>query len=192
LTALASTEAEASAITDILPSAPRAAHVHQPAHEPTSGTTTSPMHASVNAPGDRRSRPIHLLRAPSFNPPSFDEDTAPPPMLVDSGSNPSGAPATTPPPTYDTVVGTPSVDGLADYFARLADYGLEDNDDSGSDGDETPPRILERSGRVNVAHPRTPGGRMPSRSLELSRPPINLNIENMAKRRNAAGSNPAS
>ncbi|KAM3541192.1 hypothetical protein ARSEF1564_005883 [Beauveria bassiana] len=196
LTALASTEAEASAVTDILPSAPRAAHVHEPAHEPTTsgGTATSPMHASANAAGDRRWRPIHLLRTPSFNPPSFDEDTAPPPMLVDSGSNhPYGAPATTPPPTYDAVVGTPSVDGLADYFARLADYGLEGNEeDSGSDGDETPPRILERSGRVNVAHPRTPGGRMPSRSLELARPMMNLNIENMAKRRNAAGSNPAS
>ncbi len=50
-------------------------------------------------------RPIHMLRAPSFNPPAFDADEPPPPIA-------------TPPPLYDNVVGTPSVDGLADYFAR--------------------------------------------------------------------------
>ncbi|TQV91961.1 arrestin domain-containing protein [Cordyceps javanica] len=198
--ALAPAESEmAPSVADVLPAAPRAAHVHQPAHEPVSGSG-SPTRASVDGPaGDdhRRFRPIHLLRAPSFSPPSFDEDTAPPPMLVDGGRGggddgaASGTPAMTPPPTYDTVVGTPSVDGLADYFARLADYGLGgDDDDSGSDGDETPPRILDRSGRVNVAHPRTPGGRrMPSRSLEISRPPMNLNLEDLAKHRNAAASN---
>ncbi|KAJ6787874.1 hypothetical protein PWT90_08931 [Aphanocladium album] len=188
--ALAPTEHEATPVTDIMPAPPRAAHVHQPPHEPVSGSS-SPTRGSADAPAERESRPIHLLRVPSFNPPSFDDDTAPPPMLVDSGSDSSGTPAMTPPPTYDTVVGTPSVDGLADYFARLADYGLEDHEDSGSEGDETPPRILERSGRVNVAHPRTPGGRMPSRSLELSRPPMNLSLENLPKRRNAAASNPA-
>ncbi|OAA57288.1 arrestin domain containing protein [Cordyceps fumosorosea ARSEF 2679] len=175
--------ADCDAATDVLPAAPRAAHVHQPVHEPSrSGNNGSP---------DRSSRPIHLLRAPSFSPPSFDEDTAPPPMLVDSGGGGGGGvPAMTPPPTYDTVVGTPSVDGLADYFARLADYfarladyGFEGEEDE-SDGEETPPRILERSGRVNVAHPRTPGGRMPSRSLEIARPPVNLNLEDLAKRRN--------
>jgi hypothetical protein len=46
-----------------------------------------------------------MLRAPSFNPPAFDADEPPPPIA-------------TPPPLYDNVVGTPSVDGLADYFAR--------------------------------------------------------------------------
>lgn len=177
--ALAPAEGEPQ-VVDALPAAPRAAHVHQPAHEPTSGNT-SPTRAPVDPEAtERASRPIHLLRTPSFNPPSFEEDTAPPPMLVDNGSD-SGTPAMTPPPTYDTVVGTPSVDGLADYFARLAEHGLEDND-SGSDGEETPPRILERSGRVNVAHPRTPGGRMPSRSLELSRPPMNLSLDSLPKR----------
>lgn len=179
-----SSVALADADPDMLPAAPRAAHVHQSTHEPGSGT-------SETHPTDRAARPIHLLRAPSFSPPGFDEDTAPPPMLVDGDDSlPPGArppPAMTPPPTYDAVVGTPSVDGLADYFARLADYGLED--DSASDGDETPPRILERSGRVNVAHPRTPGGRMPSRSLEITRPPINLNLQDLAKRRNAAAAN---
>jgi hypothetical protein len=104
-------------------------------------------------------RPIHLLRYPSYNPPAFDDDEAPPALP-------------TPPPEYDHVVGTPSVDGLADYFARLADY-----DDGDSDTDDefgTPSRILERTGRVNVANPRTPGagGRVPSRSLEITRPPV--------------------
>ncbi|KAJ6261942.1 hypothetical protein Dda_2741 [Drechslerella dactyloides] len=55
-------------------------------------------------------RPMHLLRAPSFNPPAFDDDIAPPPLA-------------TPPPHYDTVGG-----GLADYFARLADQTAEDED----------------------------------------------------------------
>lgn len=50
-------------------------------------------------------RPIHLIRAPSFNPPPFDAEDPPPPMP-------------TPPPLYDQVVGTPSHDGLADYFDR--------------------------------------------------------------------------
>lgn len=170
-------------VAEILPAAPRAAHIHQPAHEPTSSNTSPTRTPSEPAP-QHNPRPIHLLRVPSFNPPSFEDDTAPPPMLVGDGSDAS-SPAMTPPPTYDTVVGTPSVDGLADYFARLADYGLDDNDSS-SDGDETPPRILDRSGRVNVVHPRTPGGRMPSRSLEITRPPMNLSLDSLPKRRNAA------
>ncbi|KAK6208141.1 hypothetical protein LQW54_007049 [Pestalotiopsis sp. IQ-011] len=101
-------------------------------------------------------RPIHLMRYPSFNPPAFDEDEAPPPLP-------------TPPPQYDHVVGTPSVDGLADYFARLAEF--DDGDSDNSDEEiGTPTRIMDR-GRVNVANPRTPGGRsVPSRSLDLARP----------------------
>jgi hypothetical protein len=103
-------------------------------------------------------RPMHLIRYPSHNPPAFDDDDPPPPMP-------------TPPPCYDLVVGTPSVDGLADYFARLADY------DGGSDSEDEDinvrSRLTERTGRVNVPHPRTPGGRLvPSRSLELHRPPV--------------------
>ncbi len=50
-------------------------------------------------------RPIHMLRNPSFNPPAFDAEEPPPPIA-------------TPPPLYDHVIGTPSHDGLADYFAR--------------------------------------------------------------------------
>ncbi|KAI1161938.1 hypothetical protein F5B18DRAFT_662794 [Nemania serpens] len=103
-------------------------------------------------------RPMHLLRYPSHNPPAFDADDPPPPMP-------------TPPPQYELVVGTPSVDGLADYFARLADY---DGDSDSGDEDLNPPsRLTERTGRVNVPHPRTPGGRLvPSRSLEIQRPPL--------------------
>ncbi|KAJ2974555.1 hypothetical protein NUW58_g8623 [Xylaria curta] len=102
-------------------------------------------------------RPMHLLRYPSHNPPAFDADDPPPPTL-------------TPPPQYDLIVGTPSVDGLADYFARLADY---DGDSDSEDEDVTVRnRLTERTGRVNVPHPRTPGGRLVSRSLEIQRPPI--------------------
>ncbi|KAK8026538.1 hypothetical protein PG991_003594 [Apiospora marii] len=105
------------------------------------------------------SRPIHLMRYPSFNPPAFEEDEAPPP-LADL------------PPQYDMVVGTPSVDGLADYFARLADYD-EGDSDSGDEDFGHPSRITGRNGRVNVANPRTPGGRsIPSRSVEIQRPPL--------------------
>ncbi|KAI3320398.1 hypothetical protein HD806DRAFT_231123 [Xylariaceae sp. AK1471] len=103
-------------------------------------------------------RPMHLLRYPSYNPPAFDADVPPPPMP-------------TPPPQYDLVVGTPSVDGLADYFTRLAHY--DGDSDSGDEGLNAPSRLTERTGRVNVPHPRTPGGRLvPSRSLEIQRPSI--------------------
>jgi hypothetical protein len=50
-------------------------------------------------------RPIHMLRNPSYNPPPFDAEEPPPPMV-------------TPPPLYDHIIGTPSHDGMADYFAR--------------------------------------------------------------------------
>ena len=91
-----------------------------------------------------------------------------------------------PPPCYDAIVGTPSVDGLADYFSRLANY--EDDDSSSSDGvDGTrPARLTERTGRVNVANPMSPGGfgeqPVPSRSLELQRPVI-LNMPSAPDRR---------
>ncbi|KAL1837362.1 hypothetical protein VTJ49DRAFT_3957 [Mycothermus thermophilus] len=62
---------------------------------------------SLTPPG--LDRPIHLIRYPSHNPPAFDAEEPPPPLQ-------------TPPPNYDAVIGTPSVDGLADYFARLAAY----------------------------------------------------------------------
>lgn len=68
-------------------------------------------------------RPIHLIRHPSHNPPAFDADE-PPPQL----------PLQTPPPQYDLIVGTPSVDGLADYFARLAAYEGEGGVSGADDG----------------------------------------------------------
>jgi len=145
---------------DNLPAPPQAAHIH----------------------GQQDPRPIHLLRVPSFNPPAFEDDVAPPPaMNSDPDSLESGA--VTPPPRYDVVVGTPSVDGLADYFARLADYDGPDSDSS--DSDDTPPRIITRNGRVNVAHPHTPGRRMPSRSVEIPRPTINLDMAALTRRSRA-------
>ncbi|KAK6333382.1 hypothetical protein TWF718_011196 [Orbilia javanica] len=81
---------------------------------------------------DGTPRPMHLLRAPSFNPPAFDDDIAPPPLA-------------TPPPHYDTVGS-----GLADYFARLADQAADDDDteeDDSPSGDlaVTSPTRLARS-----------------------------------------------
>ncbi|TFB06085.1 hypothetical protein CCMA1212_001403 [Trichoderma ghanense] len=176
------------ALVDSMPAPPQAAHLHSGAPSGSSGavgrqspTTWSPEHSA---------RPIHLLRAPSFNPPAFDDDTAPPPAgtIMYDGTPADIPPIMTPPPQYDAVVGTPSVDGLADYFTRLAEYGLGDeHEGSGSDGDESPARILDRSGRVNVAHPRTPGGRrMPSRSMEISRPPIDLNMTSLLQQQRSA------
>lgn len=157
---------------DNLPAPPQAAHL---------ADGTEGRRPSVGPNDPQGPRPIHLLRVPSFNPPAFDEDVAPPELV----ETPRGG-VMTPPPQYDVVVGTPSVDGMADYFARLADYGFEGQEDSGSDdSDEVPARILDRTGRVNVANPRTPSGRMPSRSLELARPTIELNMDTL--RRRAAG-----
>ncbi|KAI9649187.1 hypothetical protein NHQ30_001755 [Ciborinia camelliae] len=96
-------------------------------------------------------RPIHMLRNPSFAAPGYEAEDPPPPM-----------PMPTPPPMYDHVVGTPSVDGLADYFSRLADYEEEDPTD-----DEDVQRASNR-GRVNVVHPNTPGGRI-ARSMDVNR-----------------------
>jgi hypothetical protein len=154
-----------------MPALPQAVHLHD----------STPMNPA-SEPAMNEPRPIHLLRAPSFNPPAFDEDIAPPPALEVVPQNldtVSGPPTATPPPQYDVVVGTPSVDGLADYFNRLADYGFDPEDDSDSASDDGPARLLERSGRVNVANPRTPGGRMPSRSMEIQRPSISLNMDNV-------------
>jgi hypothetical protein len=59
-------------------------------------------------------RPMHIIRAPSYNPPAFDYEEPPPPLE-------------TPPPIYDSIA-SPTT-GLADYFARLSDaYGGEDGD----------------------------------------------------------------
>lgn len=83
---------------------------------------------------------MHLLRAPSFNPPPFGEDEAPPPLV-------------TPPPNYENIVGGNSQIALADYFARLAD----ELGDEGDQGDR---------GRVDL--PLTPGGRV-NRNMDARR-----------------------
>lgn len=86
-------------------------------------------------------RPIHMLRAPSFNPPAFEDVEEPPPPMV------------TPPPLYGDIASPTS--GLADYFSRLSD--AYDSDEG--EGPATP-------GRVNV--PLTPGGRV-NRSMDVGR-----------------------
>lgn len=210
---------EATPVNTALPMPPQAAHLHtssQGINGNSSGaspTASSPTTATAGIGGaasnpvspnslqrvrdQENPRPIHLLRYPSFDPPPFDYDQAPPPLP-------------TPPPNYDMVVGTPSVDGLADYFQRLSHYedpapipeddylaagasgsGGDGTDDitpparpAGDEGEDTevesdsdsadeqrPARTVSRVGTVNVANPRTPGGRLvPSRSFEIERP----------------------
>lgn len=94
---------------------------------------------------DQLQRPIHMLRAPSFNPPAFDDEEPPPPLV-------------TPPPQYNDIASPSS--GLADYFSRLAD--AYDDDES---EDEAHSRGSRR-GRVNI--PLTPGSRV-NRSMDLQR-----------------------
>lgn len=115
-----------------------------------SGGLTMPIQAHVhdansgpdrpNDPNQGPSRPMHLLRAPSFNPPAFEDDEAPPPLV-------------TPPPNYENIVSGSSQNALADYFARLADE-MGDEDDHGG------------RGRVDI--PLTPGGRV-NRSMDAPR-----------------------
>jgi hypothetical protein len=105
-------------------------------------------HLSTNAAAGVQ-RPIHMIRNPSYNPPAFDAEEPPPPLE-------------TPPPGYDQIIGTPSHDGLADYFARLGEAYDDDHTD-----DEDSHRASSR-GRVNVANPRTPGGRI-ARSMDIDR-----------------------
>ncbi|KAL7270582.1 hypothetical protein RUND412_006703 [Rhizina undulata] len=102
-------------------------------------------------PNDIPLRPIHLIRHPSFNPPPFDYDVAPPPII-------------TPPPNYDSVVNGSPAEGLADYFARLADETHAD-DESEDDSPASHGRLLP---------PLTPGGRV-ARSMDERRTwdPIN-------------------
>lgn len=116
--------------------------------EPFSPGLARPTLAHINTNGPQRpvpgpGRPIHLLRAPSFNPPAFEDEEAPPPLV-------------TPPPQYDSIASPTS--GLADYFARLSDAY---DDDETSDGERSSSR-----GRVEV--PLTPGSRRVNRSMDVS------------------------
>ncbi|KAF2859952.1 hypothetical protein K470DRAFT_218074 [Piedraia hortae CBS 480.64] len=103
--------------------------------------------SAAHIPGiEERTRPVHLLRAPSYQPPAFDAE-APPPMLM------------TPPPNYADIASP--THGLEDYFGRMRAVYNNESDDEGYAQYATSP-----GGRVNV--PLTPGGRV-NRSMEISR-----------------------
>ncbi|KAL1604980.1 hypothetical protein SLS60_004521 [Paraconiothyrium brasiliense] len=103
-----------------------------------------PQAAHIGGPTDGQvQRPMHLLRAPSFNPPPFEEEEPPPPLE-------------TPPPLYETIASP--THGLSDYFARLSAY---DDDSEGESGDN--------GGRSRVEIPLTPGSRVHSRSMDERR-----------------------
>ena len=99
--------------------------------------TQAHVHHDANTP--QAPRPMHLLRAPSFNPPAFDDDEPPPPLV-------------TPPPHYENIISGDTDHALADYFARLADEGVDD----------------DRDDRSRMDHPLTPGGRV-YRSMDVPR-----------------------
>ncbi|OJI97315.1 hypothetical protein ASPVEDRAFT_120029 [Aspergillus versicolor CBS 583.65] len=95
---------------------------------------------------ERPPRPMHLLRAPSFAPPAFDDVPPPPPLI-------------TPPPEYTSIVGDNDRDAvLEDYFSRLSCYEERVDEERGS-------------GRVDV--PLTPGARV-NRSMDVPREWIRL------------------
>jgi hypothetical protein len=66
-------------------------------------------------------RPMHIIRAPSYNPPAFDAEE-PPPALE------------TPPPDYGDIA-SPTT-GLADYFSRLSDAYAGEDGDAGVEDEE--------------------------------------------------------
>ena len=110
------------------------------------GLARPPQAHLATEPTDREvPRPMHLVRAPSFAPPAF-EDVPPPPPLM------------TPPPDYSAIVGNGDREAiLEDYFSRLSFYEEQDDD-----------RGL---GRVDV--PLTPGGRV-NRSMDVPREWVRL------------------
>nr|POE85078.1 putative arrestin-related trafficking adapter c2d10.04 [Quercus suber] len=118
----------------------RAAHATQSVPDTQSPGLARPQQAHIHG-GFAQDRPMHLLRAPSFNPPAFEAEDPPPPLI-------------TPPPQYNDIASP--THGLADYFSRLTDAYESDDDDDSS----------HVSGRVNV--PLTPGGRV-NRSMDLAR-----------------------
>ena len=105
------------------------------------GVARPPAVHLYDDPNSTYSRPIHLLRSPSFNPPAFSDEDPPPPLM-------------TPPPQYDSIFHGDPRNSLADYFARLAD----------AVGDEEDDRML----RTRMELPLTPGGRI-NRSMDERR-----------------------
>lgn len=111
---------------------PQAAHIHN--SDAPSGAATP----------NQAPRPMHLMRAPSFNPPAFTDDDPPPALM-------------TPPPNYNSLIDENPRTGLADYFARLADEVGEEEDAIGS-----------MSLQARMEMPLTPGGRV-NRSMDERR-----------------------
>ncbi|TKA72518.1 hypothetical protein B0A49_02468 [Cryomyces minteri] len=108
-----------------------------------SPTLARPQQAHIGGPNSNNvQRPIHMLRAPSFNPPAFEDEEPPPPLI-------------TPPPHYDSIASPTS--GLADYFSRLSDAYEEDSGDEGT-----------MRGNHRMDMPLTPGSRV-NRSMDVQR-----------------------
>ncbi|KAK5009305.1 hypothetical protein LTR39_004964, partial [Cryomyces antarcticus] len=108
-----------------------------------SPTLARPQQAHIGGPNSNNvQRPIHMLRAPSFNPPAFEDEQPPPPLI-------------TPPPQYDSIASP--TNGLADYFSRLSDAYDEDSGDEGT-----------MRGNHRVDMPLTPGSRV-NRSMDVQR-----------------------
>ena len=105
---------------------------------------TRPRPAHIHDPNSGVSRPMHLLRSPSFNPPPFSADDPPPPLI-------------TPPPNYDSLINGDPSSGLSDYFQRLANEVGEAEDSRGT---------LSPGARMEL--PLTPGGRI-NRSMDERR-----------------------
>lgn len=121
------------------------------------GGLAMPSQAHVhNDPNSGEPRPMHLLRVPSFNPPSFDDDEAPPPLV-------------TPPPLYDSVID--SRNALADYFARLADETVDDDRDrSRIDVPLTPGGRINRS--MDIPRTWEPIGRATASATPVPSDPV--------------------
>lgn len=117
-----------------------------------------PQAAHISRPGDGLQRepiqrPMHLLRAPSFNPPAFEDEQPPPPLE-------------TPPPMYETIASPTS--GLADYFARLSDAYEDVSEGSDTDREGDHDTSAGARGRAMLRLPLTPGGRA-ARSMDEQR-----------------------
>ncbi|KAI9852401.1 MAG: hypothetical protein M1824_001990 [Vezdaea acicularis] len=121
-------------------------HIHVPNPTPHASEDTTapapPALAHAAPPHNAVQRPMHIIRNPSFNPPAFDAEDPPPALM-------------TPPPQYDSIVRGGGTEGLADYFARLAD---EEDDRQENWG--------RNMGRMDL--PLTPGGRI-NRSMDEPR-----------------------
>jgi hypothetical protein len=142
-------------------SVPEASSLGGPVSRTDSLGLARPQAAHIGGPAESiLQRPMHIIRAPSFNPPAFEDEEPPPPLE-------------TPPPQYDTIASPTS--GLADYFARLADAYDESPTDDEEDGQRTP------TGSSRVEVPLTPGSTRSPRSMDEVRTwptfgPVSMNL----------------